>query len=78
MPEAPHGRVCARPATEFIHTFPFFPVTAHFPRAVRQQTLRGFFAPRRSRDGPPRIDQQALEMEEGSGIDNELRRLEFG
>lgn len=57
---------------------PYFSVRRQVPRALGHRKLRGLCTLRRSSDGPPKADQQALQMEEDTAIDNELRGLQFG
>ena len=57
---------------------PDSPVAAHGSRVLCREELEGFQLPRRYCDGPPRTEHQASRMEEDSGIDSELRGLQFG
>lgn len=72
--EATHDRF----VLESHRVHPYFSVPAHIPRAARHRILRGAGHLRRSTDGTSQAEYQALQMEEATAIDTELRELQFG
>jgi hypothetical protein len=64
------------PDSHKVHPWVF--VRGRVPRALWQRMLRGGGGLRRCTDGTPGAEYQALQMEEDTAIDTELRGLQFG